>query len=120
MIVYISGKYSGNVAENVARAKAAALDLLRRGFAPLCPHTMYDGFDADRNQIISADLELLRRCDAILMLEGWNKSEGALLEYQFAQEHGIPIFYSVVELENEFHNRPARINTADERKLQNG
>ena len=102
MIVYISGAYSnGDREENVARARRVAIELLKRGLTPLCPHTHYHNFDhegVDYDAIIRADVELLLRCDAVLMLPGWQTSNGAKIEHKRAIEEGIPVFYGVEEI----------------------
>lgn len=45
------------------------------------------------------DLALLRLCDAILMMEGWQQSNGCRQEYDFAKEHGILILEECDEIE---------------------
>ena len=50
------------------------------------------------------DLQLLKRCDAIYLLDGWHKSKGAVCEYNVAWHHQLEIykendkFYSIREL----------------------
>ena len=36
-------------------------------------------------------LELLRRCDAVYGLEGWEESSGAVSEVNLARELGMPV-----------------------------
>ena len=102
MIVYISGAYTnGDREENVERARRVAIELLKRGLTPLCPHTHYHNFDRegiDYDDILRADIELLMRCDAILMLSGWEMSNGAKIEHKRAIEEGIHVFYGVEEI----------------------
>jgi len=43
-------------------------------------------------------MEWLRKCDAILVLSRYRKSEGTLAEIAEAREQKIPIFYSLEDL----------------------
>lgn len=40
---------------------------------------------------LAGDLEILRRCDAVVLLTGWNESAGALAERDFAVAEAIPL-----------------------------
>ena len=63
------------------------------GAAPLCPHTMFRYFDGTLNDDfwLKATLELLRRCDAIVMLPTWRSSSGARGEHGDALSRNLPI-----------------------------
>jgi hypothetical protein len=97
MIAYISGKYSGNIEENIENARKVAIELWEKGYSVLCPHLNTIHFELDckctYEDYIKGDLELLARCDAIVMLQGWNGSKGAVREKEFAQSLGMPIYY---------------------------
>lgn len=41
--------------------------------------------------------EFLKRADELWLCEGWQRSRGCNMEYEYAKEHGIPIF-EIVEL----------------------
>jgi len=103
-VMFVSGPYRGkSLAEIEANVRDAARwcgVVKRLGWTPLCPHTnshwiaeenlrdfgyMHESYLADA-------LTLLHRCDAILMIEGWEQSDGALAERQYAMSHGIPVF----------------------------
>jgi len=67
----------------------------------LCPHTMtrfYQGFLPDALWL-AGDLELLSRCDAVFLVPGWEDSQGARAENDFAKVKGIPRFTTLMELE---------------------
>lgn len=68
--------------------------------AALCPHTNMRFFqNAAPDEVwLDGDLELLKRCDAVLMTDNWKQSSGARAEHDFALSLGLRIFYSLTEL----------------------
>jgi hypothetical protein len=85
-VVYVAGPYRAKDAwareQNIRRAEEAAFALAEMGAAPLCPHTMTRFFDGTLSDDywLAVTLELMRRCDAILLLDGWERSAGARAE----------------------------------------
>ena len=81
-VVYIAGPITG--VENYRETfKQAEEDLEALGYIPLNPANLPVGMtNADYARI---DLAMLGCADAILLLEGWTKSNGALLEEKYAQ-----------------------------------
>jgi hypothetical protein len=49
--------------------------------------------EGDRQMFIDGDLEILSRCDAIYMLRGHEKSDGAKGELDLAKRLGLEILY---------------------------
>lgn len=98
-VVYIAGPFSGadgwEVAENVHRAERAAREVARLGAAPLTPHSIGARMNGTETYEYwcAATLEMMRRCDAVLLVDGWGRSRGALGEMEEAQRVGLPIFY---------------------------
>lgn len=100
-VIYISGPYRADtvngVYENIQRARTATIGLWRQGYAVICPHlntSFMDGICQD-DVWLEGDLELLRRADAIYMLRGWQKSDGAIQELNLAIETNKEIFYEL-------------------------
>jgi hypothetical protein len=99
--VYVGGPFRGknhwDIEQNVRRAEQMALGIwATKRAAALCPHTMcryYQGALEDEVWEIGL-LELMKRCDALLLVDGWENSEGTLAEIKLAKECGIPIFES--------------------------
>lgn len=98
-VVYVAGPFRGktpwDVELNIRHAEELALAVARAGAMPLCPHTMTRYFDrqcTDEFWLIGT-LELLRRCDAIILTDTWEKSEGAAGEKKEALLKNMPIFY---------------------------
>lgn len=105
LVIYISGPYTGKTPEetiaNVVEAEAMGVEVMKLGCVPLVPHTMtreWDRFGFSWEQFIEVDLELLSRCDAILMLPRWRDSKGAVIEHDSAKAEAIPIFYDLNDL----------------------
>ena len=103
-IMFIAGPYTGksmsDIEANVTNAARWGGVVKRLGWVPLCPHTNFHwmadedvlGFGFGHKSYYSDALVLLERCDAILMIEGYEQSEGAKAERAFAEEHDIPVF----------------------------
>lgn len=103
-VVYIAGPFRGPshwaIAENIRNAERLALEVWRLGAAAICPHANTAHFqDAAPDDVwLKGDLELLNRCDAIIMTEDWQESSGATAERHFAISKSIPVFYRTADL----------------------
>ena len=110
ILVYIAGPYSGlsdgAILDNILRAEATAHTLLSIGFSVFCPHKNTGWFTQKccrygvlpETTCMENGITILERCDALLLLEGWQESVGAKTERKFAEENNIPVFESVAEL----------------------
>lgn len=102
--IYIAGPFRGpnawEIEENIRRAERLALEVWRLGCACICPHTNTRFFQgaAPDEVWLAGDLELLARCDAILLTADWERSSGARAEVDFARKRGMPVFLSVSNL----------------------
>ncbi len=72
-LVYIAGPYSNGGStreENVALARKVAREYWCKGYAVICPHLNTHDFDDEISyeDILAGDLEIVRRCDIIVML----------------------------------------------------
>jgi hypothetical protein len=100
-VVYIAGPFRGPnswvIENNIRRAEVLALEVWRLGAACICPHanTRYFQGAGPDDVWLAGDLEIMRRCDAVLMVEGWGRSCGARAEWAEARRRGIPIFYDL-------------------------
>jgi nucleoside 2-deoxyribosyltransferase len=96
MLIYLAGKYSGNVEENIANARKIAIELWEAGYYVICPHLNTARFETDcrctYENYMRGDMEMLARCDAVVMLPEWEGSMGAVRERGRANDCGIPVF----------------------------
>lgn len=101
-VIYVAGPIRdarGNyyVEQNVRRAEAVSVELWRRGFVPICPHTMTRNMEGviPCDEFVERDLLILERCDAVVVCEGWQCSVGTVREIEHAWSKGIRVFGSV-------------------------
>ena len=103
-IAYVAGPFRAEnywlQERNIRLAEEAALELWKMGLAVICPHANTRFFQgaAPDELWLAGDLEIMKRCDFVLMVGAWTASEGAKKEHEKALAWGIPIFYSTVEL----------------------
>jgi len=97
-VVYISGKYTDadkdKEGNNIIRAALVAKKYWKKGFTVICPHTntMYVS-GVDYEGFMAGDIEILSRCDVIVMMTNWKESKGAIREYNYAVKHNIPVIF---------------------------
>ncbi len=91
-MIYLSGPMTGLPEFNRPEFDKVANALRRKGHKVWSPA---DNFDRNvvmpRNYYMRKDIEALLECDAVAMLPDWEKSQGAILEYQIAKELGLPV-----------------------------
>lgn len=102
IVVYVSGKYSGDVGKNIVDAKLKAIELWNAGYSVICPQMNSAHLEhvctLKYDQWIQSYVVILKRCDVIYMLPEWEESNGANVEHQEARLHNIPVCYSLEEL----------------------
>lgn len=105
--VYIGGPISGaNILEslrNLDFGQAMTAKVFQLGFSPFPVFSDFSFIQRVRpvpaiNDVYNYSLEWLKVSDAMLVIDGWEKSTGCKQEMRVAQEHDIPIFFDVVEL----------------------
>lgn len=90
--IYISGKITGlPVQEAIAKFRSAAEKIRRFGFEPVSPFDNGLPLEADWAEHIGKDISLLLRCDAIYLLDDYEKSEGARIELCIALHRRMPV-----------------------------
>lgn len=108
-VIYIAGPFRAKPnpldqwvqKRNIDEAAALALDVWKLGAVACCPHLNTSPFQGSLpdDAWLDGDLTLMKRCDAVLLTSRWGESDGARVERDIALEHGIPVFYSLDQLE---------------------
>lgn len=114
MHVYVAGPYSpyetkegstSTTDANVSRAAHYAARVFSTGNTAITPHLltdtpaglMPDSIREDEPFWYKVTMDMLRRCDAILVVPCWQYSTGTLREIEYAHEKGIPIYFASLE-----------------------
>ncbi len=105
--IYVAGPYNAanviDVLSNVRVGIDTSIKAIEAGFSVFCPF-----LDFHYGLISSLSIEQYRAnsmawvavSDAILLLPGWQRSEGVREELRVASIHGIPSYESLDELQN--------------------
>ena len=102
-LVYIAGPYTGPtqwiVAQNIRAAESYGRGVALLGLFPIVPHVLGQSFGDEQTPEFwyRGTLEVMKRCDAVIMLPNWSESKGAIHERRIALELGLPVFYSLEE-----------------------
>lgn len=102
-LVYVAGPFRGRVAQNVKTAEQNAARLALHNIGFICPHS--NGIPHDKLNIsdrywLESTMEILRRCDAVLVVGAWAESEGTIGEIREAKRLGKKIFFHWTEVVN--------------------
>ena len=104
--VYVAGPYWAEtpegIAANVHKAAAEGAELLRLGYVPFVPHSMFHKWsaapDLSEERILWACCAWLGQCTVMLLLPGWQQSKGTLQELRCARALGMPVFVTRADL----------------------
>lgn len=107
-VVYVAGPYRDKrgeyyVRENIKTAETYSLEIWKMGdVAVICPHKNMAGLGGAYNlpdEIwLKGGLEFIKRCDAVFVLPDYMRSSGTRAEIEWAEQHKIPVFYSLHDL----------------------
>jgi hypothetical protein len=98
-LVYIAGPYRAAtpwlVEQNVRRAEEIGLTVATVGGMPVVPHSMCRFYDKQCSDVFwtVGTMELMRRCDIVVVAPGWQFSEGTQGELALATKLSKPLFY---------------------------
>lgn len=101
-LVYVAVPYRSEtregVAQNVAAARHVGQLCVRKGWFPVLPTINTAHFDhdfpglADDQYWLDGTMELMRRCDAVVLVDGWQYSSGAQGEIEEARKLGLKVY----------------------------
>ena len=98
-MIYIAGPYRAStklgIIINILKARKVAKKYWALGYTVICPHSnsgLMDGCAPDK-VFLKGGLDLLECAKLMVVLPGWEKSQGTLAEIEYAKEHSIPIIY---------------------------
>ncbi len=90
--IYIAGPISGKP-NFLATFTAVELNLLSKGWIVLNPARLPAGMSEPAYMDIC--LAMVRHADAVMMLDGWEDSQGATCERNYALKLGTKLFYNL-------------------------
>ena len=103
MIIYLATpirpKGNQTLDGNIAKAKQIALELWKKGYTVFCPAANSDlpislaDKEVEADRWLNGDIEILARCDALVVSPGWQLSDGVKGEISCAEMYGIPTYY---------------------------
>ena len=106
-LVYVAGPYSAptrfETESNVHRAEALGVQVARAGAYPVIPHSNTRPYFEDlqgHDFWLAGTMQLMRRCDAVILLENWHQSSGAKAEVDEASAIGLPVFTNIDALKS--------------------
>lgn len=93
MLIYISGKITGNP-NYKDEFFDAEVWLLNQGYEPINPSNLDVVFpNLEYTEYMALDYKLLEMCEGIFMLHNWQKSKGACAELSYAKSLGKKVIY---------------------------
>jgi hypothetical protein len=118
MLVFVSGAYRSSeqygVDNNIEAARKVGIALWEAGHTAFVPHLNTAHFEVDCKvtdaDYLTGDLNILSRCDAVVMVPGWETSKGSVAEREYATKNDIPVY--------EYPVLPALNGTESERPVQ--
>ena len=115
-LLYVAGPYRADTREgielNIQSARAVAVRAAKKGWAVICPHLNTAHMDElapelDDQFWLDATMEMMRRCDAVVLVQGWSESNGSCAEIEEAERLDMDVYSSIDRLEpaSEFIDR---------------
>jgi hypothetical protein len=103
---YIAGAYRGKtvseIRRNIEKAREVAERVWAAGQVAICPHlntAFMDGVAPDE-VFLEGDLILLKFCQNMILVPGWENSSGTKNEIEFARSNHIEVYDSIERWEH--------------------
>ena len=103
--VYISGPITGTK-DYMSRFSTAHLSLARQGYSVVNP-AMVNAMlpeDTTYDEYMAMSFAMLDMCDSVYMLDGWENSKGAKMEFERAKEKGMNIYFQTAEWKQKMYS----------------
>lgn len=102
-LIYVAGRYRAAtreaVAANIEAARQVGIQAARLGWYPVIPHANTAHMELDLQHDdefwLGGTLELMTRCDAVVLVDGWEGSVGTHGEIAKADQINLPVFRSL-------------------------
>lgn len=100
-LIYVAGPYRAatrdDIARNIDAARVVGISAAALGWFPVIPHANTAHMELDLPDLgddfwLRGTMEMMERCDAVVLVPGWENSAGTLGEIARADELRIPIF----------------------------
>ena len=100
-LIYVAGPYRAatrdDIARNIDAARSVGISAAALGWFPVIPHANTAHMELDLPGLgddfwLAGTLEMMERCDAVVLIPGWQNSAGTRGEIIRAEELGIPVF----------------------------
>ena len=96
-LAYVGGPYRAKskigIIKNIVAARKVAQELWKAGYAVICPHSNSGLFNGvPEESFLSGDIEILKKCDILVLVPGWECSTGTLDEIETAIQNNIPVY----------------------------
>ncbi len=105
-LIFCACKYTEpstyQIQRNIHNATFYVQEVALLGGVPLCPAMIGANLEGVQSYLWWGDayINLLRRCDAVFMVPGYERSNGAMKELTEALAIGMPVFYELEDLKD--------------------
>lgn len=101
--VYLAGPITGIKNDNKPAFEDAERKLIKHQYIVVNPHKLDHSGNPEGawHEYMKVSISAMLQCDAVVLLDGWEKSEGAQLEVKLATSLNMPWAYMSKSLE--FH-----------------
>lgn len=118
-LAYICSPYRGDIERNIEYAKELTLLAIKQGYAPITPHlylthVLDDNNEEQRKAGMEIALELLKKCDVLIMGTRHGISGGMEKEVAMAKGLGIEIMRYPFYGREGLADKPAKIKKESE------
>lgn len=106
MLVYISGPMTATATKSIEQHTAAGVDaflrIMKHGVPAFCPH-LCGGYPSawtalPHSEWIEYDMVIIDRCTHVVLIGDWERSPGAMREFEYAASKGIPVINGIERL----------------------